>query len=240
MCIDNGSLRQAEGNIGNAQDRMAVKFIAHAAQGLQGRQGALRVRGNGHRKTVDHDVLTGYSVPVCSLINLFCDRDTAVCRLRDPVLIQHQAHNYAAVFSDQGEDSLNALFFAVYGIHHGLAVVKTHAVFHGNRVRSIDLQGQGQDALESGDDCRHHLRFIDFRKAHIDIQNMGAAVLLIESLCQDIFDVIFPQSLFKLLFPGGIDPLADNDRLSADFHRPGEGGDHCQVFLCIRNKRNPF
>ena len=218
MGIDDGALGQAERNVGDAQDRVPVQFVPDAAEGLQSYQGALRIRRNCHGQTVDHDILAGYAIAVGGFIDFFRDRNAAVRSLRNPALVQNKADDYASVFSDKGKNSLEAFFFSIHGIDHGLAVVEAHPALQRGGVGGVDLQRQGQDALEPGDYGLHHPRFIDLGQANVDVQDMGAAFLLIQPFRQDVLNVVFAKGLFEFLFAGGVDPLTDNDRFFPDLH----------------------
>ena len=229
---------QTEGNIGNAQDRMAAQLIPHPAQGLQRHQGGPAVRGYGHGQAIDHDVLPGHAVTVRGFINFPGDGDPSLRCRRNALFIQDQGHQDAAVFTDQGEDSFYALLLAVDGIDHGLAVIKPHAPFQSRGICCIDLQRKGQDALQPGDHLTHHGRLINLRQAYIDVQNMGSAVLLPQAFRQNIFDIVFPQGRLELLLAGRIDPFPDDDRPGTDLHRLAEGCDHCTVFGCILPERH--
>ena len=218
MGVDNCPLRQAEGYIGDAQNSVAVKIVPDAAQSLQCDQRSPGVGGDGHGQSVDHHILPRDPIAVRGFEDLVCNRNAALCRVRNTLLVQYQAHYDSAVFSDQGKDRLNALFFPVDGVYHGLAVVEPHAALHGLRIGGIDLQGQREDALEACDHCLHHPGFIDLRQSHIDIQNMCPALLLVQAFLQDVFNIILPQSFLEFLLSGRIDPLADDQRDRTDLN----------------------
>ena len=149
MRVYDRSFRKAEGNIRHPQDRVPVQFVPDAPQSLQGRQGSLRIGGNRHGQTVDHNILPGHSIAVCRGVDLLCDRNAAFRSIRNAALVQDQSHDHTSIFPYQRKYGLDAFLLSVHGVDHGLAVVQAHAPFHGGGIRSVDLQGKGQNALQS-------------------------------------------------------------------------------------------
>ena len=78
----------------------------------------------------------------------------------------------------QREDLLHDLFLSVYRVDQRFPVIDPERPLHGHRVGGVDLKRQIQNTLKFLYHIHHHLRFIDPRKSHIDIQNIGAAILL--------------------------------------------------------------
>ena len=107
----------------------------------------------------------------------------------------------------------------------------------GGGIRRVDLQRQGAHALQRLQHFLHHRGLVDFRKTHVDVQNLCTGVLLGEPLLQNIFDVMIAQRLLEALFPGRIDPLADQHRPLADLHCLGEGR-HDRLLLCLRCRQH--
>ena len=219
---------------------MPAQLIPHPPQRLQRDERRRSVGGNGHRETVDDDVLPRDAVSVRRLVDPAGDTDPALRIRRDPVFVKDERDKDAAVLADQGEYALDALFFAVDGVDHGLPVIEPHALFQRDRIGGVDLQGQGQHALELCDDAPHHGGFIDLGEADVHIEDVRAAVLLAEAFLQDILDVVVPESLLEFLLAGRIDALADDHRELADLHALREGGDHSPALLDRRFKGQSF
>ena len=214
-----------------------MQLIPDPAERLERDHSRFIVRGDRHGETVDHNVLSGNAVPVRRLINPFCDPDPSFRVRRDPVLIEDQRHQHAAVLADQREYRLDALFFAVDGVDHGLSVVDAHSSLERVRIGGIDLQGQGENTLELLHHVRHHGGLVNLGEADVHVEDVRAAVLLAQALAKNVLDIAVAQRLFEFLLPGRIDALADDHGPGADLHALREGADHCPVLARLRLKR---
>ena len=206
-----------------------MQLISHPPQRLQRHQRGAAVRRDRHGKAVDHNVFARHAVPVRRLVDAPGDGDPALRRGRNSVFVQHQRHQNAAILANQWKYRFDALFFAIDGVDHGLAVVETHTALEGSRVGGVDLQRQTRHALQLTDHFLHHGGLIDLGQTHVDVQNMCPAVLLLQAFLQNVFDVFVAQRLLELLLPRRIDALADDDRLWTDLHALGKGGDKSVV-----------
>ena len=127
---------------------MALQLLSHPAQCFQSHLRRHVVGRDRHGEAINDDVLSRNSVAVRLLIDPAGDADPALRVGGNAVVIENKSHHNAAVLADQGEDILNALFFAVYRIDHGLSVVEAHAALESLGIGGVDLQGQCQHALE--------------------------------------------------------------------------------------------
>lgn len=57
------------------------------------------------------------------------------------------------------------------------------------------------------------LDLVDLGQAHVDVQDVGALLLLADALAHDVVKVTVAQGLLQALFAGGIDALADDGDL---------------------------
>ena len=88
------------------------------------------------------------------------------------------------------EDLFHDLFLSVYRVDQRFSVVDPERPLHRHRIGSINLQRQVQNALKLLHDIHHHLRFIDPRKSHVDVENIGAALLLGNTHGEDVCQVL--------------------------------------------------
>ena len=56
---------------------------------------------------------------------------------------------------------------------------------------------------------------VDLGQAHVDVQDVGALLLLADALAHDVVQIAVAQGLLQALFAGGIDALADDGDLVA-------------------------
>ncbi len=220
---------------------MSIQFVPDAPEGFQRHEGRAGVRGHGHGETVDDNVFGPNAVLRRFFIDMLCDADAIVGIVGNTGLVQGQGHHHAAVLLHQREDRIHGLLLAVHGVDHGLAVVAAESRFQSLEICGVQLQGKGSDALELLHDLREHLHLINLRQADIDIQGIGSGAFLLETLGEDIVDVMVPEGFLKLLLARGIDALAHDDGTGADFHALGEGrNDRTMLFTHFFRLRQAF
>ena len=117
--------------------------------------------------------------------------------------------------SDEREDLVHDLPLAVNRVDDGLAGVAAYGGLDGGGVGGVDLQGQEGGALELLGCLLDDLDLVDLGQAHVDIQDVGALLLLADALAHDVIQVAVAQSLLQALFAGGVDALADDGDLVA-------------------------
>ena len=217
-----------------------MQLIPDPAQCLQCHHRRCAVGRDRHRKSVDHDVLARDTVAVSCLVDLPRYADPPVSISGNPVLIQNERDQDAAVFADKGKHRFYALSFAVDGVDHGLSVVEAHAPLKRLRIACIDLKGQGEHTLQPCDHFSHHRRFVDLRQAHVDIQYMCAAVLLAQPFFKNVLDIIVPECLLEFLLAGRIDALADDHGARSDLYALRIRTDDRSVFWNRLLKRHFF
>ena len=74
------------------------------------------------------------------------------------------------------------------------------------------MQRRVAHRLNSLDNARHHLLFVNFGVADVDVENLRSCVNLTESLRQNIVDVVVDKRLLKELFACRVNALTDNAR----------------------------
>ena len=211
------------------------RHIAHCPQGLRR---LLLLRGNGEGQAVDQHVLSGDPVRERRVQDPLGDAAAALPVLRDPVLIQAQAHDRRAVFFAQGQDSRQHLGLPVHGVYDGLSVYRPQPRLDGGGIGGVDLQRKIHHRLQRLDHPAQHGRLVDARQPHVDIKDFGSGVLLLDPPRDDVVDIRFPQRLLEALFPGGIDALAD-DAHAVKARRAGSGTDTVPVCR-FPGKRHPL
>ena len=111
---------------------------------------------------------------------------------------------------DDGQDGLQFLLIPVDGVDDGAAVARPKAGFDGFDIGRIDLQRQGHHPLHRRHDLSHHGRFIDPRKADVDIQDIRTGIRLFDGTLDDIVQIVLPQSLLEPFLSGGVDPFTND------------------------------
>jgi len=216
--VDNLTLRQTERNVRYAENRVTVQLITNAAQRFKRYESRTAVRRNGHRQTVNHDILMRNTVFLRCIVNLLCNPDAALCRGRNAVFIQCQTNNNTAVLAYKREHGFHAFHLAADRIDHRLTVVQAHAALHCDGIRGVNLQRQRDNTLQARNNALHHHGFVDFRQTDVDIKDMCAAVLLRHAFTEDVLDVILAQSCLEFALAGRVDTLTDDNRLRPDLH----------------------
>ena len=116
---------------------------------------------------------------------------------------------------DQREDFVHDLLLAVNRVDDGLAGVAAHGGLDGGGVGGVDLQWQQRGALELLGRLLDDLDLVDLGQADVDVQDVGALLLLADALAHDVVQVAVAQGLLQALFAGGVDALADDGDLVA-------------------------
>ena len=116
---------------------------------------------------------------------------------------------------DQRKDLIHDLLLAIDRVDDGLAGVAAHGGLDGCGVGGVDLQRQERGALELLGGLLDNLDLVDLGQAHVDVQDVGALLLLADALAHDVVQVAVAQGLLQALFAGGVDALADDGDLVA-------------------------
>ena len=90
---------------------------------------------------------------------------------------------------DQREDLVHDLLFAIDRVDDGLAGVATYGGLDGGGVGGVDLQRQQRGALELLGRLLDDLDLVDLGQAHVDVQDVGALLLLADALAHDVVQV---------------------------------------------------
>ena len=207
--------RQAKADVRHAEcalDAQALLAHRHGAQNLLGL--ALVGRG-GHDQAVDEDAVRADAVAGGLGHDTLGDGEAGLGGIGDAALVEREADDVGAIVGDQREDLVHDLLLAVNRVDDGLAGVAAHGGLDGGGVGGVDLQGQEGGALELLGCLLDDLDLVDLGQAHVDIQDVGALLLLADALAHDVIQVAIAQSLLQALFAGGVDALADDGDLVA-------------------------
>ena len=90
---------------------------------------------------------------------------------------------------DQREDLVHDLLLAVDRVDDGLAGVAAHGGLDGGGVGGVDLQRQQRGALELLGCLLDNPDLVDLGQAHVDVQDVGALLLLADALAHDVVQV---------------------------------------------------
>lgn len=117
-------------------------------------------------------------------------------------------------------------FFPVYRVHKRFSIVDSESPLQGPAIGRINLQRQVDNALKLPHRLLHHGRLVDLRKAHVDVQNLGAVPLLITPSLRMYSILWVRRASLNLDFPVGLirSPITTG---SAHPDCLGIGGNHC-------------
>ena len=100
-----------------------------------------------HAQAVQDNILRADAVPGGLPEDLLPHCGPPLGSLRNPLLVQAEAHNHAPVLGSQRENLLHHLGLAVYRVYEGLAVVNAQGPLHGLDIGGVNLQGEVDDSL---------------------------------------------------------------------------------------------
>ena len=182
----------------------------HGAHRPQRLRRLLLLRRDGQRQAVDPHVLVRDAVGARSGQNAPGNGYAPFGRLGDAVCVEREADDGCAVFFHDGQHAREHLRVAVHGVDRGLAVIHPQARLQRVGVRGVELQRDGQGALQRLHHTRQHGDLVHAGVADVYVQNVRARVLLLDAHVQNVVQVVFQQRLLEALFAGGVDALADH------------------------------
>ena len=169
----------------------------------------------GHDQTVDEDAVRADAVARSLGHDALGDGEASLGGIGNAAFVEREADDVGAVMGDQRKDLIHDLLFAIDRVDDGLAGVAAHGCLDGCGVGGVDLQRQQRGALELLGRLLDDLDLVDLGQAHVDVQDVGALLLLADALAHDIVQVAVTQGLLQALFAGGVDALADDGDLVA-------------------------
>ena len=208
---------QPKRNVGNTQYRFNAQTLFHHAYGFQSLPHRFLLGAGRKSKAVDIYVFPRDACGFGRGHDFLRQCKPLLRQRRDTVFIQRQAYDRSSVFFADGKQTVQHRLFPVYRVDDRLAVVYPKPRFQNIRTGGIELQRQIAHALHSLYSTDHHFLFINFRQAHIYVQDIRARARLFHRLGKDIIHISVPKRLFKTLFSRGIDPFAYHT-YSVDFH----------------------
>ena len=168
--VDAVSRRQSKGNVGHTE-ACAVAQRFQLFNGGECRHRAFRTGRDRHGEGIYDDFFFRNAIRSGSFRNLFCDSDAVLGSLRNPVFSDRQCDKSAAIFLNERQDRFLTLLRAIDGVDEGFSVIMPQRPLHCFRIGGVDLQNRIGDRLQFFDDGFHHLRLIDLRESHIDIEH---------------------------------------------------------------------
>ena len=145
---------------------------------------------------------------------------------RNAGFVEAEADQDAAVLRDERQNGRHGLGLAVDGIDERLAVHASQRGLQRGGVRGVELERQVEHGLEFRDDARKHGDLVHAGEADIDVEDIGAGVLLLDALVDDVGHVAFAQGLLEALLACRVDAFADDGRgHRADLDGVCVGGD---------------
>ena len=169
----------------------------------------------GHDQAVDEDAVRSDAVAGSLGHDALGDGEASLGGIGDAAFVEREADDIGAVVGDQRKDLIHDLLLAIDRVDDGLAGVAAHGGLDGRGVGGVDLQRQECGTLELLGRLLDDLDLVDLGQAHVDVQDVGALLLLADALAHDVVQVAVAQGLLQALFAGGVDALADDSDLVA-------------------------
>ena len=181
--------RKAKAHIGNAEGALHAQALLDHAYGTQDFDYLSLIGGGGHDQAVDENTIAGDAVTLALIYDAFGNGKALLGRLGDTVLVERQTNHVGAVVSYDGQDLVHDLALAVDRVDDGLSGIAARCRLDGGGVGRVDLQGQQRGTLELFACRLDHLDLVDLGKAHVDIEDVGALLLLADALGYHVVEV---------------------------------------------------
>ena len=207
--------RQAKADVRHAERAFNAQALLAHRHGAQNLLGLTLVGRGSHDQAVDEDAVRADAVTGGLGHDALGDGKAGLGGIGDAALVEREADDVGAVVGDQREDLVHDLLLAVNRVDDGLAGIAAHGGLDGGGVGGVDLQRQERGALELLGCLLDDLDLVDLGQAHVDVQDVGALLLLADALAHDVVQVAVAQSLLQAFFAGGVDALADDGDLVA-------------------------
>ena len=164
----------------------------------------------GHDQAVNEDAIRSDAVAGSLGHDALGDGEASLGGIGDAAFVERKADNVGAVVGDQRKDLIHDLLLAIDRVDDGLAGVAAHGGLDGRRIGGVDLQRQERGTLELFGRLLDNLDLVDLGQAHVDVQDVGALLLLADALAHHVVQIAVAQGLLQALFAGGVDALADD------------------------------
>ena len=206
-----------------------MEFLRQAPHRLQCDDGRLRVGGDGERERVENEVVLREAVFRALRKDAPRNREAAVTRRWNAVLVEAKSDNRPAVFAHEREDRVHRRPLAVHRVDEWLAVHVAERALKRGGVGGVDLNGTRRDALDVLHGRLDERGLVETRHAAVDVENRRARVRLLDGLAQDVGDVALRVGLLQEFLARRVDALADDDALvRRERHNGRAGGDDCR------------
>ena len=169
----------------------------------------------GHDQAVDEDTVRADAVAGGLGHDAFGDGKAGLGGIGDAAFVERKADDVGSIVGDQREDLIHDLLLAVDGVDDGLAGIAAYGGLDSGGIGGVDLQRQQRGALELLGGLLDNLDLVDLGQTHVDVQDVGALLLLADALAHHVVQIAVAQGLLQALFAGGVDALADDGDLVA-------------------------
>ena len=191
-----------------------------------------------HSERIKNNIAFLYSVTFCRRKYFFCNSHSALCGIRNTLLVKSEGYNKTPVLFCKRHYSLYALCFAVHRIYHRLAVISPKCRLHSHRIGGIYLQRQCRHCLKLTHKTLESCLLVYFGQSGVHVKNMSAVALLTYCLGEDIVHISLSQCGFQLLFTGRIYALADKYGSLSELYSVSIRGHRRYIFL--NNRRHAY
>ena len=204
------ALRQAEADVGHAERRAHTQALLHHVHGAQDLK-RLRLIGRArHGQAVDDHIGSRDAVTFGSFHDPLGNGETPLGGGRDALIVKGKADHGAPIAFHDGKHGFQALPLSVDAVDKRLARVTAHRRLHRHRIGRVHHQRQRNRGREFVHRGGQHSRLVKLGKAHVDIEHVGAQLLLGNSLPHQVIQVTRTQRRLKLRLARGVDTLADH------------------------------
>ena len=172
------ALRQAEADVGHAERRAHAQALLHHGHGAQYLKRLRLVGSTRHGQAVDDHIGSRDAVTFGSFHDPLGNGETPLGSGRDAIFVKGKADHGAPIALHDGKHGIQAFPLAVDAVDKRLARITAHRRLHRHRVGRVHHQRQRDRGRELVHRSGQHSRLVKLGKAHVDVEHVGAQLLL--------------------------------------------------------------
>ena len=180
---------QTKADVRHAERAFDAQTLLAQGHGAQDLLGLALVGRGGHDQAVDEDTVRADAVAGGLGHDALGDGEAGLGGIGDAAFVEREADDVGAVVDDQRKDFIHDLLFAIDGVDDGLAGIAAYGGLDSGGIGGVDLQRQQRGALELLGRLLNDLNLVDLGQPHVDVQDVGALLLLSDALAHDVVQV---------------------------------------------------
>ena len=174
--------RKTKGNVRYSKHRFYAQPLFYKLHSFQCFHNFFLLSRSCQRQTVNINVFFRNTIALSLFHDTFGYGISFLGQERNSVFVQSKSYHCCTIFLYQRQYFFKNGSFTINRIDNRFSIVNSQCSLNNFCIRRINLKRHINDALKLFDDFNHKPGFINFRKSHINIQNMGSRFHLRNSL----------------------------------------------------------